>query len=107
MISKDLFIETMRKLETLNSDMDGVDTAMKKLCPEFGGFYISEVFQVVMDIFVEMFDDVYEWLDYFAYEENFLHGPAPVTIWIDDQPVVIKNWGDVYDFLIKNMEGKL
>jgi len=105
MISKDLFIETMLKLKAFDGKLDDVDKAIKKLCPDFGGFYIPEVFDLVMNIFAEIFNDEYEWLEYFVYENDFLNNLKPGDVLIDDKPVELKNWGDVYDFLIKNMEG--
>ena len=104
MISKDLFIETMLKLKAFDNKMDKVDKAIKELCPEFGGFYIPEVLDLVMHIFAEIFNDEYEWLGYFVYENDFLNGPEPVRIWTNERPVDIKNWGDVYELLIKNMK---
>lgn len=105
MISKDLFIETMNALDNLDNKMGKIELAMHDLCPDFRGFYIHEVFDLVMNIFAEMFDDTDGWLDYFVYENDYMHESGPITIWTNDRPIVIKNWGDVYEFLIKNMEG--
>lgn len=106
MISRDTFIETMCALEILDEKMDKVDGAMKNLCPDFGGFYIPEVFDIVMDILKEMFDDENDWLGYFVYEldfmNNYKHGDVLDE---NDQTIELNGWGDVYDFLIENMEG--
>ena len=104
MISKDLFIETMLKLKSFDKKMDNVDSAIKELCPEFGGFYIPEVFDLVMHIFAEIFNDKDDWLGYFVYENDFLNDLGPEDVIVDDRPVELKNWGDVYEFLINNME---
>ena len=105
MISKDNFIQTMCALETLNNKMDNVDAALQKLCPDFGGFYIPDIFDIVMKIFAEMFDDEGDWLGYFVYEKDFLNKlEAGDVLDADDNPIDIKNWGDVYNFLLENME---
>ena len=50
MISKATFIETMLDLEKLDKKMDNVDTALKELCPDFGGFYITDPFSIIMNL---------------------------------------------------------
>ena len=106
MISRDTFIETMCALEILDDKMGNVEVAMNQLCPDFRGFNIPDVFDIVMDIFEEMFKDEDNWLDYFVYEldymNDYIHGDVLDK---NGQPIEFHGWGDVYDFLIKNMEG--
>ena len=40
MISKDVFVNTMTRLELLDKRMEEVDIALKNLCPDFNGFYV-------------------------------------------------------------------
>lgn len=106
MISRDTFIETMCALEILDDKMDKVDDAMKNLCPDFGGFYIPEVFSIIMDVLKEMFQDENDLLEYFVYEldfmNNYMHGDVLDE---NDQAIELNGWGDVYDYLIEKMEG--
>lgn len=104
MISKDIFIETMLKLEKLDKKMDNVDTALKELCPDFGGFYVSDPFDIVMHLLAEMFNDTDDWLGYLVYECDFLNIDGPIIAANAEYAVEFNNWGDVYDFLIKNMK---
>ena len=106
MISRDTFIETMCALEILDDKMGNVDDAMKNLCPDFGGFYIPEVFSIIMDVLKEMFQDEDDWLEYFVYELDFMnHYMQGDVLDKNGHPIEFHGWGDVYDFLIKNMEG--
>ena len=105
MISRDTFIETMCALEILDDKMSQVDTAMKILCPDLSGFYIPEVFDIIMDLLKEMFQDEGEWLEYFVYERDFMNNfEFGDVLDENDQPIEFNGWGDVYDFLIENIE---
>lgn len=43
MISKEAFINTMKRLENLDTKMARVDSALKDLCEDFCGFYITDI----------------------------------------------------------------
>lgn len=51
-----------------------------------------------------MFHDQEEWICYFVFEEDWLHGFKIGDVIVNDAPVIIDDLGDVYDFLIVNME---
>ena len=105
MISKELFVKTMERLERLDHNMNALDDAMNALCPNFGGFYIPEAVDIVMEVLKEMFDDKDEWIEYCAYDLDYLakyeHGMVTEE---DGTPIYLSTWEDVYDFLIENME---
>ena len=104
MISKDIFIETMRKLERLDEKMDNVDSALKDLCPDCGGFYFHDPFDIVMHLLAEIFNDTDDWLGYLVYECDFLNTCGRIIDTNAEDEVELYNWGDVYDFLIKKMK---
>lgn len=105
MISKENFVETMEQLEALDEKMDTVDSAFKELNGDFCGFYITDVFDITIGLLEEMFDDKENgWLAYFVWERDWLHNFKLGDIEIGGYSVVINNWGDVYDFLVANME---
>ena len=106
MISKECFIDTMRRLEDLDHKMDKVDTALKELAPDFGGFYIPEVPDIVVAILRDVFND-YEndSLGYFIYELDFLRKYKTGSITdAHDNPIDLSTWDKIYDFLLENME---
>lgn len=105
-ISKKLFIETMNKLKIYDEKMDMVDSALRILDSDFGGLYITAPFEVVFPILREIFNDKENsWLEYLAFEKNWLMGyePGDVTDENGDE-IDLSTWDKVYDFLIKEME---
>ena len=105
MISKEVFVETIEQLEDLDNRMDAVDSAMKDLNPDFCGFYVTDVFDVTINLLEEVFNDKENgWLAYFIYERDLLHNFKLGDVTINDEPVEINNWENVYDFLISCME---
>ena len=104
MISKEAFINTMKHLENLDTKMARVDSALKGLCEDFCGFYITDIFDIVINLLEEVFHDQEEWIGYFVFEEDWLNGFKIGDVIVNDAPVIIDDWGDVYDFLIVNME---
>lgn len=105
MISKEVFVNTMERLEDLNKRMDAADAVMRKLCGDFGSFYIEDAFSITTNLLQEIFNDKEnDWLGYFIWERNWLHDFNLGDITVCDSPIEINNWGDVYDFLIKEME---
>ena len=100
MISKQSFVNTITKLETLENKMDNVDAALKELSPDFGGFYLPDVLDITVELLAEMFNDTEEWLSYFLFEKDWLHSFELGDIIIEEEHIEIKNWEDVYDFMI-------
>ena len=105
MISKETFIKTMERLENLNKRMEAADNAMHDLCEDFGSFYICDAFNITTNLLSEIFNDKEnDWLGYFIWESDWLHNFELGDITINDEPVEINNWEDVYDFLVSCME---
>ena len=101
MISKEVFIKTIERLESLNKRMEAADNAMHDLCEDFGSFYICDAFNITTDVLSEIFNDKENDL---IWERDWLHKFEIGDIVIGGYCVKIENWGDVYDFLVANME---
>lgn len=104
MISKELFITTMERLVSLDTKMNAVDDAMHELSPDFCSFYIPETTDIVVDILKAIFIDNNDWIGYFVFEKDFLRTMKYGDIVVNGNIVDVNCWGNVYDFLIKNME---
>lgn len=105
MISKETFIKTVEHLEDLSNRMDAADKAMRDLCGDFGSLYICDAFNITTNLLSEIFNDKEnDWLGYFIWERDWLHKFEIGDIVIGGYCVKIENWGDVYDFLVANME---
>lgn len=105
MISKELFVKTMERLEDFDHNMDAVDEAMHTLSPDFCRFYIPEVSAMTIEVLEEVFNDNEGWLAYCVYELDYLEKYKPGMV-LDQyiMPVDLSTWEKVYDFLIENME---
>ena len=104
MISKDTFVNTMERLETLDKNMDAIDAAFKKLSPDFCGFYITEPFDIVVDLLKESFKDKHDLLGYFVYELDYLHKFHMGCVTQDDKPIDLSTRDKVYDHMVNIMK---
>lgn len=105
MISKETFVKTMQRLETLECQIDDVDAALHALSPDAGGFYIPEATAITIDLLREMFDDEDDLLGYFVYALNFLHDyKLGYVLDENENPVDVGTWEKVYDFLTYSEE---
>lgn len=104
MISKKTFVNIIDRLEIFEDKVNAVDDALRNLSPDFGGIYLPQPTAIVVDLLSEMFKDEEGWLSYFIYERDWLLDFKLGDIMINDEKITIENWGDVYDFLIANME---
>lgn len=108
MISKEVFVQTIERLKILDKKMSKVDDAMKEIDSDFCGFYITDVFNITIGLLEEIFHDTESnWLGYFIWERNWLQDLTLGDITINNEPVAINSWEDVYDFLINNMRGSI
>jgi hypothetical protein len=105
MISKNTFVQVMTRLEDLDKKMDKVDNALRDLSPDFGGLYVPEIIDIVVDLLEDVFNDKKDsWLSYPVFDLNWLHDHILGDIEENGEPVDLSSWDKVYDFLIKNME---
>lgn len=99
MISKNTFVKTINNLRDLDKKMSAVDDAMKNLNADFCGFYVTEPFDMVVELLTECLNDTEEWLSYFIYERDWLENYHLGDITVHGVPVKIESWEDVYDFI--------
>lgn len=98
MISKNTFVNVMTRLEELDKKMDKADNALRELSPDFGGLYIPEIMDIVVDLLEEMFRDKENaWLSYLIFDCDWLRNHTY------DEPIDLSTWDEVYDFLISKM----
>ena len=89
----------MNKLQELDEKLNTVDVALKNLSPDFGGLYIPDFFDITIDILQEVMNDKDDWLMYFVYERDWLRDIELGDITVEDEPIQIETWEDVYDFI--------
>lgn len=101
MISKETFVKTIIELKSIDDRMDAVDTALKNLNGDFCGFYFTGVFEIALELLTEAMNDTDEWIYYFVYERNWLQDFELGDVIVNGQHVNIRNWEDVYDFIME------
>lgn len=101
MISKETFVGTMASLHNLDKKMSAVDEAFRELNRDFCGFFVPQVFDIVIELLEEAMNDNEEWINYFAFECNWLDNLHHGDIVINGECPDIKTWEDVYDFIVK------
>lgn len=94
MISKADFVNYMKRIEVLDAKMNRIDVAFKAID---SNFYISDAIEISVQLLKIALEDKTDWLDYFIFECDFLNNEG--HIWIDDVPIEINSWEDVYDFI--------
>ena len=107
MISKETFVNTMKRLEELDTKMDAVDAALKELCPDFCGLYITEPFDIIVDLLKDIFKDKYDSLECFIYELDFLRKFHMGCVTEDGKPIDLSTWDKVYDHLVELMKDEV
>lgn len=107
MISKETFVNTMKRLEELDTRMDAADKALKELCPDFCGLYITEPFDIIVDLLKDIFKDKYDSLGYFIYELDYLRKFHMGCVTRDDESVDLSTWDKVYDHLVELMKDEV
>jgi hypothetical protein len=100
-MNKKMFIKTMKDLKSLTDDSHGVHLAMKKLSPDFGGFYNDRAETIVVDLLRDAFNDnENDWLGYFIYELNWGNEYRPGTITDKGGKIKLKTLDNLYNLLI-------
>ena len=85
----------------LENKMNDVDAALRELSPDFGGFYIPDVLDIVVELLSESLNDTEEWLSYFLFECDWLRSFEIGDVTINGENIEIKNWEDVYDLITR------
>ena len=99
MISKEIFVKTIEELYDLEKKMDAVDEAMRNINRECG-FFVPQTLDIIIDLLEEVMEDKDEWISYFIIECDFLDDFHYGDIIINGESIDIKNWEDVYDFIV-------
>lgn len=71
-----------------------------KIYPQILVDFIFQIFfDITIDILQEVMNDKDDWLMYFVYERDWLRDMKLGDVTVGDEPIQIKTWEDVYDFI--------
>ncbi len=101
-LSETEFVRAMNNLRGLQMDIDGVDAALRKLDPDFGGFHVARLTELVFDILKDAMKDNDDWIPYFVYELDWGSKYEPGSITEADGKVIpLGTLSDLYDLLVE------
>lgn len=106
MITRENFVQTMSTLETLATVQKNAEAALGACGLEATGnspFWF--MFDLLTDTLGEAIgtDDAADWISYFIWERHWLHDEG-ACVYEDDTPVSTNNWGEVYDFITRDVK---
>jgi len=102
-LSKKDFIKIMEEFKEVIDDTEGVNIAMKKLSPDFGGFYNGRVEFLLTETLETMFNDKSEWISYYIYELNWGKEWKEGCVTMEGKDVKMKTIEDLHNILINNI----
>lgn len=101
-LNKKDFINSMKELKKIIDDVHNVDDALRKLDPDFGGFFISRVINVNFHLLKNIFNDKDDWIEYYVYELNWGKSWKKGMITSKEgDDIKLKTLSDLYKILIK------
>ena len=107
MINKKQFVGYMDKLQELNKIEEEINSAVRKLAPDFNmicfGVYTSLITKILHDVFEDQDDRI----GYYIWERNF--GKDAKLGDVTDKrgkPIPFKTHEDLYNMLIRNQKEK-
>ena len=107
MLTKEQFIKSLTELKQLEEDIEKVHLALRKLDPDFGGFYICRLSTLVVDLLQSSMNDKVEDISYFIYELDYGKKWKKGTYTDKDKKdIKLKTMEDLYNLLIKNNKTK-
>lgn len=102
MLTKEKFIKMINEFKVLEEDIKNVHIALQKLDPDFGGFYLSRVNTLIVNLFKEAMNDKYDYINYFIYELEYGKKWKKGMIIEENKKKDIKlqTSGDLYDYIV-------
>ena len=97
-MNKETFKKHLLEIKSICEDVQGVDSAIRKLDPDFGGFYLSRVEQAMVDILKAAVNDKSDYLGYWIWENNWGEGIKKNSVTDKKgKPIPLKTPEQLYD----------
>jgi len=101
-MTKKEFIKYIEDYESLYIDEQNINKAMKKLAPEFNGFYMSRYHTLFADMLSNLIGDTDDWVGYWIYELDFGKKATDKTVKKNNKYLPIRTPEDLYNLIINN-----
>ncbi len=98
-MNKKQFITVLKELKELEKKIGDVDLALKKLSPEFNGFYLDGVSFLIVNTLAIAVGDKDKWIDYWIWELDWGKNAKKDSVQVQGNPVPIKTMSDLYNLI--------
>jgi hypothetical protein len=105
-MDKELFVETINKLQELSEEQEKFNDTLRIIDPEFGGGYIhNKTIFLVEELLSKILNDKYDNISYYMWELDFGKEYEPGCITEEDgTPIPLANASDLYDLIMSSQE---
>ncbi len=105
-MDKELFVETMNKLQELSEEQEKFNDILRIVDPEFGGGYIhNKTIFLIEELLSKILNDKYDNISYYMWELDFGKEYEPGCITEEDgTPIPLANASDLYDLIMSSQE---
>lgn len=94
------FNDYIKKIREQIEYSDNLDEALRKMSPDFGGFF-NETIYIAVDLLGEVMNDEEKLIDYYIYEADW--GKTFKEIYESDgTPIPLKTIKDLYNAIVDN-----
>ena len=103
-MDRDLFIDTMNKIEALAREQDEFNDMLRKIDPEFGGCYIhNKTIFLLEELLSKLVNDKYDNISYYMWEIDFGKEYKMGCVAEEDgTPIPLSNPGELYDLIMES-----
>ena len=107
MISKENFVSVIDAIEQFLREEDRLYHETNGVLRLYENDAINDMVSSFFCFLLKLFNDENDWIGYYMYELDFGKGWTETSVVEEDGSVIyLRNAGELYDFLIKNIESK-
>ena len=101
-MDKELFVETINKLQELSEEQEKFNDILRLIDPEFGGGYVhNKTIFLVEELLSKLVNDKYDNISYYMWEIDFGKEYEDGCVTEEDgTPIPLSNASELYDFIM-------
>lgn len=105
-MDRELFIETINKLQELSEEQEKFNDILREIDPEFGGGYVhNKTIFLVEELLSKLVNDKYGNISYYMWEIDFGKEYKEGCITEEDgTPIPLSNAGELYDLIMSSQD---
>ena len=105
-MDKQLFVDTINKLQELSEEQEEFNNILSKIDPEFGGGYVhNKTIFLVEELLSKLMNDKYDNISYYMWEIDFGKEYQEGCITDEDgTPIPLSNAEELYDLIMSSQD---